>query len=541
VTIPKAVQADMPTLNRLSTFNAELFDLEAKLAEIDERCADFQIYEPGPSPKATKQRVPLLPISSIGQEPPLLVAEDIEHRRGEWQSRKLSLALRGKSDFSKLISSEGLNPRGSLNIQPKGQDLLRQPEVVTRAPSSNVSRQNSRTFKNRDLLERARKLAAEVSPSSYVASSQQTPTPVHKVRRTSNEGHVLQVSPFLLNASSVNDSYLSSAPSSGLSSGLSSGRSSADSEVPLLFTTSSAVSETEHPRQVFSCVKRSEIEIKQTMANGNLQVNQYMLEAQIGKGSFGVVYSALDTVLGERRAVKVFDKKQLKKHFHGKNTSLHVIRNEIETMSALDHPNIIKTYEVMESSHKNSVYLVVELASNGTLNEVCPMSENDAWNYFRQLVAALDYLHNEAKVVHRDIKPQNLLLDSDYKLKLIDFGTAQSIHIHDTFNNVSGSHAFMSPELVTGAKPFEGRALDVWAAGVTLYYFIEGCTPFASRKILKLYEEIASGSVLYPPRIKEPLKSLLVRMLTKDPKRRIKLSEIKDHPWFMQGPSTDIR
>lgn len=535
------------------------FDLEAALAEVDERCVDYPIYEEvGISSSPSRVRLPSLAISSIYQESSKYDEEAIKLRKDDWHekrsmhSRKSSLMLspssavqmgrtHSQSSATKppLDSAVSRRSRISLKITPathqssllKQFSHLKSPELITRAPSVNPSPLNSQSkLKRRNLLEFARRQSdpalVEISPGSNVrsltSSRLQSPAPAPKYSERRND---TLLSPTRSNCSSFNDYYLSS------------GRSSAESEVPRLFTTTSVVSDTEPPRLATSLIKRSEIVVKQVVSNDCLQVNQYILENKIGKGSYGIVYSARDTEVGERRAVKVFNKKQMKRQFLGKHTSLHVLRNEIETMSALSHPNIIRTYEVIESEHKNNVYFVLELAANGSMSEVCPMSELDAWTYFTQLISAVDYLHNEAKVVHRDIKPQNLLLDSDFKLKLVDFGTAQSIRIKETLTNVSGTHAFMAPELVTNAKPFDGRALDVWAAGVTLYYFVEGCTPFSSRKIPKLYEEIESKSVNYPARIGKPLRDLLERMLQKDPTKRIQVNEIKEHPWVKRVPA----
>mmetsp|Transcript_16578 Transcript_16578/g.29841 ORF Transcript_16578/g.29841 Transcript_16578/m.29841 type:complete len:499 (+) Transcript_16578:134-1630(+) len=285
----------------------------------------------------------------------------------------------------------------------------------------------------------------------------------------------------------------------------------------------------------YHSIKRSEVTLEQMIFDNCLQVNHFILEKKIGKGTTGVLYSARDTKQDERRAVKIYDKKHLEEKFTPHYSGLLMQRNELNMISQLSHPNIIKAYEVIESENINNVFLVLE-AANWSLIEECPMSEVDAWKYFNQLVSVLDYLHNEAKIVHRDLKPRNLMIDSNNKLKLFDFGTAQSIYAKETSLGISATSAFLAPERFLDTQACDGCALDIWGAGVTLFYFIEGCTPFSSRSSKKLSEEISTKSINYSARIQGPLKTLLEKMLEKDPCKRIKLAEVKEEPWLKLGP-----
>jgi [calcium/calmodulin-dependent protein kinase] kinase len=284
--------------------------------------------------------------------------------------------------------------------------------------------------------------------------------------------------------------------------------------------------------------KTSLIKTKAKLSDDTLQVNQYILLKQIGTGGFAVVFSAKNIDTSESCAVKVFNKRLLaKKFFARSSTVLNELKNEIETLSTIKHPHIIDVYEVIEGPDSNKVYLVLELAAYGSTMELSPMSLSDAWNYFRQLVSALLYLHEVARIVHRDIKPHNLLVNLDFVLKVSDFGTAHSVQHGDALSTLAGTHAFMAPEMLSSGRPFAGKPIDMWAAGITLYYFIHGCTPFNSRKIPQLYEQIKSEVIRLPKRLEPDLQDLLNGLLCRDPVKRLTVNEVARHSWVTKKGS----
>jgi [calcium/calmodulin-dependent protein kinase] kinase len=285
-------------------------------------------------------------------------------------------------------------------------------------------------------------------------------------------------------------------------------------------------------------LKKSLIKVKTKLSNDELQVNQYLLQEQIGVGGFGVVFAAKNTETGEMCAVKVFNKNLFSKKFHPKSkAALNELKNEVETLSSLKHPNIIDVYEVIEGPDSNKVFLVLELATHGSTMELSPMSLDDAARYFRELVLALYYLHEEARYVHRDIKPHNLLISQDFALKLSDFGTAQRVLYGDELSGLAGTHAFMAPEMLYPNLPFAGKPVDMWAAGLTLYYFIHGCIPFKARKIPQLYEQIKTESIVIANSLEPDLQDLLRRLLDRDPCRRLTVREAISHPWIAKSSS----
>lgn len=166
-----------------------------------------------------------------------------------------------------------------------------------------------------------------------------------------------------------------------------------------------------------------------------------------------------------------------------------------------------------------------------------PFTEEQACFYFRDVVLGIEYLHYH-KIIHRDIKPSNLLLGDDGHVKIADFGVSREFEGADALLScTAGTPAFMAPETMTEyEQTFSGKALDVWAMGVTLYCFVFGKCPFYDDYIVALHNKIKNKPVEFPeiPSISEDLKDLIERMLDKKPQTRITIPEIKLHPWVTE-------
>lgn len=263
-------------------------------------------------------------------------------------------------------------------------------------------------------------------------------------------------------------------------------------------------------------------------------INQYKLKEELGKGAFGRVVKA-DTEDGSLYAVKIYSRRNLRsKWIYKGRTALDLVSSEIEIMSKLNHPHVIKLHEVIECPSSNKIYLVIDYASRGSLADIIPVSESQAKIYFKQLILGLSYLHKVAKVAHKDIKPDNLLIDSENHLRIGDFGSSQNLV--EGMMEIRGSvstYAFMAPELVRGDSNISGEAVDVWASGVTLYYMIVGQLPFHTKKLQQLYEAIKTQEVSFPDSISSECVSLLSGMLVKDPSARLRVEEIVRYSWMM--------
>uniref|UniRef100_A0A3B3BAH7 non-specific serine/threonine protein kinase n=1 Tax=Oryzias melastigma TaxID=30732 RepID=A0A3B3BAH7_ORYME len=214
---------------------------------------------------------------------------------------------------------------------------------------------------------------------------------------------------------------------------------------------------------------------------------------------------------------------------------LERIYREIAILKKLDHHNVVKLVEVLDDPDEDGLHMgmpVIEIPADE------PLKEGQARFYFRDLVLGIEYLHYH-KIIHRDIKPSNLLLGDDGHVKIADFGVSNEFEgTDDLLSTTAGTPAFMAPETMTEhLQLFSGRALDVWAMGVTLYCFVFGKCPFYDEYIVSLHNKIKNKPVEFPekPEISDELKHLIERMLDKNPATRITVPEIKLHPWVTEN------
>ncbi|KAM9371807.1 calcium/calmodulin-dependent protein kinase kinase 2 [Phaethornis superciliosus] len=283
-----------------------------------------------------------------------------------------------------------------------------------------------------------------------------------------------------------------------------------------------------------------------------VQLNQYKLKDEIGKGSYGVVKLAYNEDDNTYYAMKVLSKKKLMRQAgfprrpppRGAKAApegclqpkgpIEQVYQEIAILKKLDHPNVVKLVEVLDDPSEDHLYMVFELVKQGPVMEIPtlkPLSEDQARFYFQDLIKGIEYLHYQ-KIIHRDIKPSNLLVGEDGHVKIADFGVSNEFKGADALlTNTVGTPAFMAPETLSETrKIFSGKALDVWAMGITLYCFVFGQCPFMDERILSLHNKIKTQTLEFPdqPEVTDFLKDLITRMLDKNPESRISVPEIKE-------------
>ncbi|KAF9291944.1 hypothetical protein BGZ68_001030 [Mortierella alpina] len=316
------------------------------------------------------------------------------------------------------------------------------------------------------------------------------------------------------------------------------------------------------------------IEVKETLdasvtetADGQLQLKQYVLKRIIGQGAYGIVNLGIDITTGVGYAIKEFSKSKLRKRDRAnlfrlgprgrgrgprgpeapidqgskESSPLDLIRGEIAILKKLNHVNIVKLYEVLDVATEDSMFMVFELCQKGVLTEVSLgdktgtiFSDAECRDVFQQMVLGIEYLH-EHDIIHRDIKPDNLLRSEDGTLKIVDFGVSEMFTKKgdDLIKKSAGSPAFMAPELCEyGHGEVSGKATDVWSMGVTLFCIRYGRLPFRTTNIVELNRCIREDDPDFDEEQDPNFKRLMERLLEKDPTKRITIEELRNDPWL---------
>ncbi|KAK8894062.1 serine/threonine protein kinase [Tritrichomonas musculus] len=260
-------------------------------------------------------------------------------------------------------------------------------------------------------------------------------------------------------------------------------------------------------------------------------MNNYHILDQIGEGSFGRVYKARRKFTGRIVAIKMINKLGQSKE------DINSFRGEIAILKKVDHPNIMRHIEIFETN--TDICLVSELA-RGDLFQIIDdnqtLPEDILKSVAAQLVSALTNLHQH-RIIHRDMKPQNVLICANGALKVCDFGFARALSCNTlVLTSIKGTPLYMAPELVQ-EQPYDEK-VDVWSLGVILYELYYGKTPFFTNSIYKLIQMIVNEKITWPGKISDEFKDFLNQMLQKDPQRRSSCAELLTHPFISKVPLT---
>ncbi|XP_078191953.1 MAP/microtubule affinity-regulating kinase 3 isoform X21 [Callithrix jacchus] len=235
----------------------------------------------------------------------------------------------------------------------------------------------------------------------------------------------------------------------------------------------------------------------------------------------------------ENVAIKIIDKTQLNP------TSLQKLFREVRIMKILNHPNIVKLFEVIET--EKTLYLIMEYASGGEVFDYLVahgrMKEKEARAKFRQIVSAVQYCHQK-RIVHRDLKAENLLLDADMNIKIADFGFSNEFTVGSKLDTFCGSPPYAAPELFQGKK-YDGPEVDVWSLGVILYTLVSGSLPFDGQNLKELRERVLRGKYRIPFYMSTDCENLLKRFLVLNPIKRGTLEQIMKDRWINAGHEED--
>ncbi|CAG9762053.1 unnamed protein product [Ceutorhynchus assimilis] len=268
---------------------------------------------------------------------------------------------------------------------------------------------------------------------------------------------------------------------------------------------------------------------REKISKNPVRVGFYDIERTIGKGNFAVVKLARHRITKTEVAIKIIDKSQLDA------SNLQKVYREVDIMKRLDHPHIIKLYQVMET--KNMIYLVSEYASQGEIFDYIArygrMSEEQARIKFWQILSAVEYCHNR-NIVHRDLKAENLLLDSNNNIKIADFGFSNYYTAGGQLSTWCGSPPYAAPEVFEGKK-YVGPEIDIWSLGVVLYVLVCGALPFDGCSLQALRDRVLSGRFRIPYFMSQDCESLIRKMLVLEPNKRFTIQQIKKHRWIQTG------
>lgn len=260
-------------------------------------------------------------------------------------------------------------------------------------------------------------------------------------------------------------------------------------------------------------------------------------DVPIGYGSFSSVYKGTDKLTGQIVAIKKINLK------FNKNLNKEQIESEINIMKHLEHKHIVKMYDSLYDAHDN-VYLIMEYCSKGNLSDFlkkAPMKEKYVKFYMKQISEATNYLYQH-NIIHRDIKPQNIMMFSDKIIKLTDFGFAKifkSDNDDDVMSQtICGSPIYMAPEIIK-CNEYSIKT-DLWSIGVVFYEMLIGRLPYKAKTHIELINKIESEPVYIPMNISisNECKDLLFKLLQSNPNKRISWKAFFKHKW-LENDSTN--
>ena len=261
----------------------------------------------------------------------------------------------------------------------------------------------------------------------------------------------------------------------------------------------------------------------------------YVISKTLGKGTFGKVKMAYNK---DNKKEKYACKILLKSNIKDEDDNIRCKR-EMEILKRMHHVNVVRTYEIISTD--TTYFIFMDFCAKGELFnyivEQQHLNEEKSAFFYYQIINGIEYIHNKG-VCHRDLKPENLLLTEKMKLKIIDFGLS-NFFSENLLETPCGSPCYASPEMVMGKK-YDGFCVDVWSSGIILYAMLCGYLPFEEMENDEynevLFKNIVECNVDYPKEFITPAaKDLLMQILVKDPQKRIKIEEIKQHNFYLLG------
>ncbi|KAF4352409.1 hypothetical protein G4B88_018841 [Cannabis sativa] len=262
----------------------------------------------------------------------------------------------------------------------------------------------------------------------------------------------------------------------------------------------------------------------------------YQILEEIGQGRFGTVYrcSSANNQDSGFFAVKSIEKRLVS----GDSLESQCLLTEPKILHHLgNHPNIVKLHNLYEDEFH--LHMVMDLCDSSDLHSLITrrvFTESEAASVMTQLVQALSHCHRHG-VAHRDIKPENILFDQRNRLKLADFGSAETFMDGELMSGIVGTPYYVAPEVLAGRDYNE--KVDVWSAGVVLYILLAGFPPFYGESVVETFDAVLRSNLRFPTKVFRSVspaaKDLIRRMLCKDVSRRLSAEQVLRHPWITNG------
>ena len=265
----------------------------------------------------------------------------------------------------------------------------------------------------------------------------------------------------------------------------------------------------------------------ESLINETLNKNDFEIIKIIGNGSFGKVYLGIEKQTKKPYAIKIQQKHLLilqnqVEHSLYEFNILKLISGKVKNSNSNSSPIRNDSFSLIHHFFQDSkfIYYILDYIPGGELftlmRKEIKFTANNARFYITQIIDALDTLH-KSKIIYRDLKPENLLLDSDGYLKFVDFGVAKQIE--NKTNTLAGTPTYMAPEIVK--NEYYSFEVDWWSLGILTYEMTVGLDPWDENDPIKIYEKIKKGLILFPKNMDKKLKNFIQHLLIGDPTKRM--------------------
>ncbi|EAY01569.1 AGC family protein kinase [Trichomonas vaginalis G3] len=266
-----------------------------------------------------------------------------------------------------------------------------------------------------------------------------------------------------------------------------------------------------------------------TFRSKDISMDDFNIISVIGRGFYGKVMLVENKYTKEICAMKTIHKARLIKE-----KKVHTVIAERNILVKVNHPFIVNIKYAFQNETK--LYIGMEYVPGGELFHMMQIVENLPMKAIRIYVAevglALEYIHSLG-IVYRDLKPENILITAEGHIKLTDFGLAKVLpedEGEDTTKTFCGTNEYLPPEMIK--REYYGAMIDWWALGILTYELIYGDTPFVHKSKHKMYEKICNEEPHFPDNEDPNVVDFITKLLKKDPKKRAKLKDLKNHPFF---------